>query len=336
MSNFLFFYFFINLLFFFYYKPISIFYNLFDYPDNIRKLQKHPIPLLGGLFIATSLFLIFFLCLFIKFTEKDFIIFTDNQLSFFLISYLFFFLGYFDDKYQIRANIKLLIMIIFILLALLLDKNLLLNDLRFLFHSESLTLGYYSYLVTVLCFLLFINAFNMLDGLNGQAITYAIFILSIFIFNGVFTNLSILLVITSLFFLFLNLKNRAYLGDSGSLTLGFILSFLFLKSYNLNNKFHADEIFIIMCIPGYELLRLAIKRIFKKKHPFSPDSNHIHHLMIRNFNFIKSYFIIQLLLITPYILYLVLKNFYISLILSLLVYSLSVYLSSKKNENKLL
>lgn len=334
MYNFFLIYLLINLLIFYNYKRISKFYNLFDYPDNNRKLQKYPMPLLGGLFIVISLFLIFIFSLFISFTDNNFIIFKNNYPSFYLIAFLFFFLGYLDDKYQITANKKLFVMTIFTFFAILLDKNLLLTDLKFTFYSSNLSLGYFSYPVTIFCFLLFINAFNMLDGLNGQAITYAIFIFLIFIFNVVLKNLSILLVITCLLFLFLNLKDRAYLGDSGSLTLGFILSYFFLRSYNLNSVFYADEIFLIMCIPGYELLRLAIKRILKKKHPFSPDNNHIHHLMIRNFNFVKSYFLIQLLLIIPYTIYLFIKNFYISLILSLFCYSLTVYLSSKKNENK--
>lgn len=334
MYSFFLIYLFFNLIFFFYYKPISKLYNLYDYPDNNRKLQKYPIPLLGGLFFIINLSIIFILNLFLKFTENNLVIFFDNQISFFLISYSFYFLGYYDDKYHIKANVKLFIMISFIFIALLLDKNLLLTDLKFTFYSSYFSLGNYSFPITILCFLLFINAFNMLDGLNGQAVTYAIFIFTIFIFKGVLANLSILLILTSMFFLYLNFKNRTYLGDSGSLILGFILSYLFLKSYNLNNSFKADEIFLIMCIPGYELLRLAIKRIIQKKHPFTADSNHIHHLMIRNYNFIKSYFIIQLLLIAPYIANLILKKFYTSLVFSLLIYCLLIYYFSKKNEEK--
>jgi hypothetical protein len=87
-----------------------------------------------------------------------------------------------------------------------------------------------------------------------------------------------------------------------------------------------------MCIPGYELLRLAIKRIVNKKHPFTADNDHIHHLMIRNYNFIKSFFVIQLLLIAPYIANLILKKFYTSLVFSLLIYYVAIYYFSKKNE----
>jgi UDP-N-acetylmuramyl pentapeptide phosphotransferase/UDP-N-acetylglucosamine-1-phosphate transferase len=313
-------------------KPISRFYNLYDYPDFKRKLHKAPVPLLGGLFLQINLFVIFFLNFFLeKLLDENFLLFSKS-LALFIFTFLFYLLGFVDDKYRVRANIKLLLMIFLLTLFLIFDHSFLLNNLIFTFYDKKIFLGGYSYFVTILCFLLFINAFNMLDGLNGQAVSYTIFILIIFIFKGVSANLSILLILTSLFFLYLNFKNKTYLGDSGSLVLGFILSYLFLKSYNLNNSFGADEIFLIMCIPGYELLRLAIKRIVHKKHPFTGDNDHIHHLMIRNYNFIKSYFVIQLLLIAPYIANLILKKFYTSLAFSLLIYCLAIYYFSKKNE----
>jgi len=334
MSSFFLIYIFLNILLVIYYKPISKLYNLFDFPDNKRKKQRYPIPLLGGLYFIINLSFIFFFSLFTKFSDNNLVSLVDNLSSFFLISYLFYFLGYFDDKYNLSANTKLFCMIGLIFTALILDKNLLLTNLRFSFFSGSLNLGNYSYLTTILCFLLFINAFNMLDGLNGQAITYAIFIFLIFVFNEVIKDFTTLLVISSSFFLYLNLKNRTYLGDSGSLVLGFIISSLFIKSYNLGNNFYSDEIFLIMCIPGYELLRLAIKRIINKRHPFSGDTNHVHHLVISNYDFLKSFFIIQALSIAPYTVYLILKNFYTSFILSLLFYSTLIYYFSKKNSKK--
>ena len=76
-----------------------------------------------------------------------------------------------------------------------------------------------------------------------------------------------MLIISLIFILILNFNNKTYLGDSGSLFLGFLIAFIFIKSYNLGNKFYADEIFLIMSIPGYELLRLSIERIIKKDYP---------------------------------------------------------------------
>jgi UDP-GlcNAc:undecaprenyl-phosphate GlcNAc-1-phosphate transferase len=121
-----------------------------------------------------------------------------------------------------------------------------------------------------------------------------------------------------------------FLGDSGTMLLSFILSYFFIKSANVSGILYSDEIFLIMMIPGFELLRLAITRILKKKHPFKPDNNHIHHYMMDRFSFLKSFIIIQLLLIMPYIIYLFFSSSIASLIISFTTYSL-VLVFIKKN-----
>ena len=80
-----------------------------------------------------------------------------------------------------------------------------------------------------------------------------------------------------------------------------------------------------MSIPGYELLRLAIKRILEKKHPFKGDQSHIHHLLCNKFDVKIAYCIVQLLLIFPYVIYFFSKSFYISVLSSISLYSLIIY-----------
>ena len=128
----------------------------------------------------------------------------------------------------------------------------------------------------------------------------------------------------------MNFKNKSFLGDSVTLSLGFLIAYIFIKSYNLKYILYADEIFLIMSLPGYELIRLAFTRILKKRHPFKADSNHIHHLIIKRLGFIKAYLIIQLLLIIPYLLFISLRNFYFSIITSLILYCYVIYLFKKR------
>ena len=85
------------------------------------------------------------------------------------------------------------------------------------------------------------------------------------------------------------------MSDSGSLILGFLISYISIKAYNQNFIINADEIFLIMSIPGYELLRLFIKRISIGRNPFTADSNHIHHYLIKKFSHIKTFIIMQTL-----------------------------------------
>ena len=89
----------------------------------------------------------------------------------------------------------------------------------------------------------------------------------------------ILILISLLFFLYLNHFNKAFLGDSGSILLAFLFSYFFIKFYNQINLIKTDQIVLFMLIPGLDLMRLFITRIYKGKLPFSPDRNHLHHIL---------------------------------------------------------
>ena len=332
MINYIFLIFFLNSIFFIFLDKIAVYYNLYDLPDFKRKIHSKPIPLLGGLLIILNLFLILIINFFYEnILDKDFFIISFSYYYMYLALLAFFLVGFIDDKFQISPNKKLLFMIIFIILLIYFDETVLVKTINFSFINYKLSLGIYSYPLTILCFMLFINAFNMIDGINGQAISYAIFIFFVFLLNNILINFSILLIISFLFYLILNLTNKTYLGDSGSLLIGFLIAYIFVKTNNISdgNIFYSDEIFLIMLIPGIELVRVAFTRIIKKQHAFSADSSHIHHILIKNLSFVRSYFIIQILLIFPYIFYLITKTFFISLCVSVALYTLLIIFFKK-------
>ena len=317
-----------NFIIFLNYKKISNVYNLYDYPDKLRKIHKNPTPLLGGLIILINLLF----CLFARYIEFiDFNILKNKSeiLVFLFISVSFFVVGFFDDKYHLKPNLKLFAYIILIICLMLLDKDLIIKDINFTFIDLVFNLKYFNFFFTILCFLLFINSFNMLDGINGQAASYSFFIILIFIFLKINLIFFIGLSIPLLFFIYFNFKEKMFLGDSGTILLGFILSYFFIKSYNSGLKIYSDEIFLIMMIPGFELLRLAVLRIIKKKHPFSADNNHMHHLLIRKTNFVNCYLLIQFLLIFPFIFYMIVSNSILSFIISSILYCLIIFRISK-------
>jgi UDP-GlcNAc:undecaprenyl-phosphate GlcNAc-1-phosphate transferase len=319
----------INLILIFFFNRLSNFYNLFDYPDFKRKIQTKPVSLLGGTFVIINTFLIIFFDKFFSSIINNTIFNNFTNLHIFLlITFSFFSLGFFDDKFNISANKKLFLTFCFLNILFYFDNSILIKDLKFSFFYKEITLGSLDYFFTILCFLLFINAFNMLDGINGQAATYSLFLLFILLSKQIFPLFIVVLAIALLSFLLLNLKNKTYLGDSGSLTLSFILAYLFVKSYSAN-IFFADEVFLIMSIPGYDLLRLAITRIIKKKHPFNGDNFHMHHLLIKKLNFFKTFILLQVLMICPYLIYKVSSSFYFAFFLSLFAYS---FLMKKFNQ----
>jgi len=296
-------------------------YNIFDIP-NKRKKHNKPVALLGGpiLFLFINCIL---LNLMINSNQffKYFLI-TKLETVFLLSSCsLIFFIGYFDDKKGLSANFKLATITITILLFLFVDKNSNINFLNFDFTNYIIHLGSFSIAFTLICFLLFMNAFNMFDGIDLQASLYSIWILIILYFKSDYSIFILLFLIQVIFISYLNFEKKIFLGDGGSLLLSFLLSVIIVKFYNSQYyTFKADEIFLIMMLPGIDLLRLAIYRIVKKRHPFAADNEHLHHYLINKYGFFKTTMIIQSLLTIPLIFYYIGGYILISIFSLLFIY----------------
>ena len=102
--------------------------------------------------------------------------------------------------------------------------------------------------------------------------------------------------------------------------LGFIFSYFFIKLYNFSN-IKSDEIFILMMIPGFDMMRLFFLRIIGGKNPFKGDRNHIHHILLLKYNHLKTVIFIQSLIIIPFLLFLIFKSESIFIIIiSLIIY----------------
>lgn len=170
----------------------------------------------------------------------------------------------------------------------------------------------------------------MFDGINLQSSFYSINIFLIFILKSLFLDISLVMILSLLFFSYLNFKNKCFLGNNGSLLIGFVISYLFIKSQSTDNPIFADEIFLAMQIPGLDLLRLAIQRIYNKKHPFHPDRNHIHHLLLKKFGYIKTVLIISGIITVPNYLSILYGNTIFYIILTLLMYGFIIFKFNNK------
>ena len=158
---------------------------------------------------------------------------------------------------------------------------------------------------TVICLLLLTNAINLIDGINGLCLLISIIILSWILITFQNTNFIYIVIISLTLILALNLKNNIFLGDSGSLLLGSLIGFLIINNYNneiIFSKFPVENIFIVLMIPGVDMLRVFILRLFKNKNPFSSDRNHLHHLLLdKKLALYKTLLIILSLCILPII-----------------------------------
>ena len=124
----------------------------------------------------------------------------------------------------------------------------------------------------------------MYDGINGQSGLYSIIIFLFLIYKNQFVLLSILVIICFVFFLYNNFKNKIFLGDAGSLTISFLFSILIINYYQKSNIFFCEEIFILMMMPGLDMMRLFIQRILKNQNPLKADNNHLHHLLLKKYS----------------------------------------------------
>ena len=290
----------INLLIFIFIKRINRILNIYDSPDKKRKIHKIRIAKTGGIIIFINLILFYVLNL------QNYFFFNlleNSNVHLILFGGIcFFILGLIDDIRDLNPNLKLFLTTVIILIVLLNEKSLIIESLRFSFLSDEISLRNFQIPFTVLCILLFINAINMYDGINLQTLLYtSILITSNLIISD---NLNFIIYLLPILFslIILNFKNIIFLGDSGTLLIGFILSSFFILNYNDLYIKYSDTIFIFMMLPGLELLRLAFSRILKKRNPFSADRTHIHHLFLKRHDYYSVVIFNFILVMTPVLL----------------------------------
>ena len=319
----------IVLFFFFYLNSISLKLNIYDLSDNKRKFHKKKVPPIGGIIF----FLIFCLyILFISFIYESKIFFHEKHIVvLFITSLLMFLTGLVDDKSNLTSNKKTIIFLILISTLVLNDNELIIFFLRTLSFSKTLALGNISIPFTIFCFFVFINAFNMFDGINLQSGLYLFSIFSFLVYKNIEPLLFVPLAFTSLIFLYYNFNNKVFLGNCGSYFLPFIISAFLIKS-NINlSLISLEEILILMIIPGLDLTRLFFKRLVQGKNPFNADRGHIHHLLSDKYSQIKSVIIIFSTIFFPIILSQIVNNILL-IIVQVCIY-LSLVFLSKKNSN---
>ena len=302
---------------------IAKLFNIYDYPDKVRKFHKKPVPITGGLFLYLNTVLYFIIQ--ILFFEKNLFFENIDYIYIFLFfCTIFFLLGFVDDKYDINSNLKFLLTLIFTTSILFLDQTLIISNVKFSFINFDLNI--FSIPWTIICFLLFINAFNMFDGLNLQSATYSAFLLIVLLFQSQNDYFIFLILTPIIFFGFLNYFNKSFMGDGGTYLLSFIIACLFIKLYNEENIKFVDEIVCLMIIPGIDLMRLFVQRIILyKRSPFSADRHHLHHYFLNNFSRNKTLLYLNILIILPYLIGKFFLGFLTVIVFQLIIYFFIIF-----------
>ena len=303
-----------NIIFLKFFKKIGKSLNLQDIPDNYKKKHKTIVFQLGG----TLIYINFILLIISNYLLNINIIELDKNSLFSLIfgSTTIFILGLIDDRKSISPLTKMTVLSIILYIVLKIDNSLVIENLYFETFSKNFSIDKIDVFFSILCFLLFLNAINMFDGINLQLGIYSFLFLFYLILIDVFiSSLLIFISIYVLIFLYLNHKNKIFLGDSGSLLLGYLLGYSVVKSYNYGEIKNVEEIFILMAIPGVDMLRLFVFRILKNQSPFRGDRYHLHHYIFAKKNIIQTNLIIQGIIFLSFVMMFYLNDIFIIFII---------------------
>ena len=258
--------------------------HLFDVPDE-RKIHKKPIPSLGGLGIFAG----FIMAMLIT------IPFKGNQISFQYIvaaCLVIFFVGVKDDILIITPLKKFL--------GQLLATGILVFKGGIILTNMHGILGMYqlsepiAYCITIFTIVVIINAFNLIDGVDGLAGSLGVLItMALGVYFTVNGNIeygcvAFALMGALLAFLIFNFSPaKIFMGDTGSLILGLVVSVLIIKFINFAPTapvlaFQSAPAvgFAVLFIPLFDTLRVFSIRMLQGKSPFTPDRNHIHHILL--------------------------------------------------------
>ncbi|MGC3979389.1 MAG: MraY family glycosyltransferase [Paludibacteraceae bacterium] len=255
---------------------------------NKRTSHNGDIPNIGGINIFVSFLLTVFFFSFNLFSEMQFILLG---LAIILI------VGFIDDLMELKVSWKLLGQ----LLAgffLIVGGNLRFTTLAGFWGVYEFPL-IISYLLTFFVFVLVVNALNLIDGVDGLAsglgILYSLFFGIYFHLTGnQDLSISAFAMVGSLsVFFYYNVfshRNKIFMGDSGSLLLGYMMFLYILSFCELNAKGEVPEslrtysavavVLTVLLVPLFDTLRVVITRLKKGRSPFSADRNHIHHLLL--------------------------------------------------------
>lgn len=265
-----------------------------DWTDrpNHRKVHTVPIPRLGGLMFLPCTAISYLVSMLVLNVMQG----TETAIHFSSIcmgigALTIYLVGLVDDIHELKANTKFLIQLAAALIFPL--CTLTINDLHGFLGIHELPFAI-SYPLTVFVILLITNAMNLIDGIDGLASGLSIFILASFAYlyfdmeayNFAIMATSVLGAVIA-FFCY-NVwgkvgKNKIFMGDSGSLFLGYTISYLAIKFQMTDgNMFMYNESalltsYTLVIIPTFDVIRVALTRKLHGIDMFTPDKSHIHH-----------------------------------------------------------
>jgi len=262
-------------------RPIAFKIGLTDRPCS-RKRHKGEIPLIGGLAI--------YLCITYNIWIES--VYSSINIAFFTAVTVIVVTGLIDDFKNLNFKTRL-VTEIFAALIMVYGGEVQITNLGDLLGFGDIELGVFSTLFTVFAIVGGINAFNMIDGIDGLAGSTALIIffllssLCIILNCGTYSlQFAFILASATAAFLLFNFpipgRKRAlvFLGDTGSMLLGFTICWLVIAVTQGENKIISPvTILWIIGAPLLDTTSIIIRRMRKGRSPFAPDREHFHHIL---------------------------------------------------------
>lgn len=274
-----------------YLTPVLIYlshkHGLFDEVDH-RKIHTEDTSRLGGIGIFISFCISAFLSPYLvsKITD-DLVLYVPGELNLpllFISISIIFITGVLDDFANMRARYKLIGQIIASAIAVWGGASI--NQIQVPFTELIIELGYFTIPITIFWLVGLSNAINMIDGLDGLSsgisIIAAMIYGFVFLLNGLYMPaiISYALVGTLFGYLFFNFPPaKIFMGDSGSLFLGFLLALLPISASPASETSLVLPI-TMLSIPILDVVAAIWRRKREKRNIFSPDRHHIHHKLL--------------------------------------------------------
>lgn len=262
--------------------PVARRYRFVDMPDQ-RKRHRRPTPLIGGYAVLVGLVLALLVTGLIRDPSWQFFLVGTGALAV---------MGSIDDALDVSARLRFLMQGVVVTGAFVLG-GMAIEQLGLLAGSEVMQLGLGAGMVfTVICALASINAYNMIDGIDGLAASMTILTLlgmSLLAVSGGamdFAALTGLLVAALLVFLAFNLEipgfrgRKVFLGDAGSTSLGFVMVWLLAVASQADMTLRPITAVWLVGLPIVDMLGVFARRALTGKSPFGADRTHIHHLLL--------------------------------------------------------
>lgn len=259
--------------------------NLVDEPGE-RRAHTVSTPSLGGIGIFAGV--IFSIILWTPFTYF-------GDLQYILCAFIIIFLIGAKDDIDPIAPKKKFAGELFAAFILVFIAKIKITSFYGIFGIEELP-DIWSYIFSMFTIIVIINAFNLIDGINGLSGSIGALICCTFgtwflmIDKVELAIVAFAMAGSTIAFLYYNVTPaRIFMGDTGSLLLGLVCSILAIQFIEQNKLLVDSPYFVgsapsvaigIMILPLFDTMRVFVLRVIKGKSPFSPDKNHIHHLLL--------------------------------------------------------